>query len=143
FRGSTGFGKRFLNAGNRQWAAKMHDDLVDAVDWAVARKIAVPDKVGIMGGSYGGYATLVGLSFTPEEFACGVDLAGPSSRLTLMKNIPPYWGPFLPQLKDRVGDFSTEEGIKLLHERSPLTHAAKIKRPLLIGQGANDPRVKQ
>jgi dipeptidyl aminopeptidase/acylaminoacyl peptidase len=143
YRGSTGFGKSFLNAADREWAGKMHTDLVDAVDWAVRRKVARPDRVGIMGGSYGGYATLVGLTFTPEKFACGVDIVGPSSLVTLMKNIPPYWFPFLPQLKARVGDFSTKEGLKLLQERSPLTHAARIQKPLLIGQGANDPRVNQ
>jgi dipeptidyl aminopeptidase/acylaminoacyl peptidase len=143
YRGSTGFGKNFLNAANREWARKMHNDLIDAVDWAIKEKIAQPDKVAIMGGSYGGYATLVGLTFTPEKFACGVDIVGPSSLITLMKNIPPYWYPFLPQLKDRVGDFSTKEGLKLLQDRSPLNFVAKIQRPLLIGQGANDPRVKK
>jgi dipeptidyl aminopeptidase/acylaminoacyl peptidase len=121
----------------------MHTDLIDAVDWAIARKVAQPDKVAIAGGSYGGYATLVGLTFTPEKFACGVDIVGPSSLITLMKNIPPYWFPLLPLLKDRVGDYTTKEGLKQLEERSPLTHVAKIKRPLLIGQGANDPRVNQ
>ncbi len=143
FRGSTGFGKRFLNAGNREWAAKMHDDLLDAVDWAIKEKIAVPDKVAIMGGSYGGYATLVGLTFTPEKFACGVDIVGPSNLVTLLKTIPPYWAPVMQLFKDRVGDHTTAEGKKLLEERSPLTHVARIKKPLLIGQGANDPRVKQ
>jgi dipeptidyl aminopeptidase/acylaminoacyl peptidase len=143
FRGSTGFGKKFVNAGNKEWAAKMHDDLIDAVDWAVKEKVADPDKVAIMGGSYGGYATLVGLTFTPEKFACGVDIVGPSNLVTLLSTIPPYWAPAVQLFKDRVGDVSTEEGKKLLAERSPLTNAARIKRPLLIGQGANDPRVKQ
>lgn len=143
YRGSTGFGKAFINASNRQWAAKMHDDLIDAVDWAVAEKIADPAKVAIMGGSYGGYATLVGLTFTPDKFACGVDLVGPSNLLTLLKTIPPYWAPALQMFKDRVGDLSTDEGRKLLEERSPLNYVARIKKPLLIGQGANDPRVKQ
>ncbi len=143
FRGSTGFGKKFINAANREWAGKMHDDLLDAVDWAVKRKIADPQKVGIWGGSYGGYAVLVGLTFTPERFACGVDLFGPSSLITLMENVPPYWVPLMPILKDRVGDHTTEEGRKLLHERSPLHRVDRIRRPLLIGQGANDPRVKQ
>jgi dipeptidyl aminopeptidase/acylaminoacyl peptidase len=143
FRGSTGFGKKFLNAGNREWAGKMHDDLIDAVDWAKEKKIADPDKIAIMGGSYGGYATLVGLTFTPDVFACGVDIVGPSNINTLLSTIPAYWAPAVQLFKDRVGDFSTEEGKKFLKERSPLTHADKIKRPLLIGQGANDPRVKQ
>jgi dipeptidyl aminopeptidase/acylaminoacyl peptidase len=143
FRGSTGFGKKFLNAGNREWAGKMHDDLLDAVDWAIKEKIAVPDKVAIMGGSYGGYATLVGLTFTPEKFACGVDIVGPSNIVTLLKTVPPYWAPAIELFKSRVGDHTTEEGRKFLESRSPLTHVDKIKRPLLIAQGANDPRVKQ
>ncbi len=143
FRGSTGFGKKFVNAGDKQWAAKMHDDLIDAVDWAIKEKVADPSKVAIMGGSYGGYATLVGLTFTPDKFACGVDIVGPSNLVTLLSTIPPYWAPIVQVFKDRVGDVSTEEGKKLLTERSPLTYAARIKRPLLIGQGANDPRVKQ
>jgi dipeptidyl aminopeptidase/acylaminoacyl peptidase len=143
YRGSTGFGKSFINAADGEWAAKMHDDLIDAVDWAVKGKIAQEDKVAIMGGSYGGYATLVGLTFTPDKFACGVDIVGPSNLNTLLKNIPPYWAPFLPQLTSRVGNPATDEGRRMLDERSPLTHADKIKKPLLIGQGANDPRVKQ
>jgi dipeptidyl aminopeptidase/acylaminoacyl peptidase len=143
FRGSTGFGKKFLNAGNREWAAKMHDDLIDAVDWAIKEKIALPDKVAIMGGSYGGYATLVGLTFTPEKFACGVDIVGPSNIVTLLNTIPPYWAPAIQLFKDRVGDHTTTEGKEFLEKRSPLTYVSKIKRPLLIGQGANDPRVKQ
>jgi dipeptidyl aminopeptidase/acylaminoacyl peptidase len=143
FRGSTGFGKKFVNAGDREWAGKMHDDLIDAVDWAVREKIAQRKKVAIMGGSYGGYATLVGLTFTPEEFACGVDIVGPSNLVTLLETIPPYWAPMVQLFKDRVGDPTTAAGKKLLTERSPLTHAARIQRPLLIGQGANDPRVKQ
>jgi dipeptidyl aminopeptidase/acylaminoacyl peptidase len=143
YRGSTGFGKQFLNAGNKEWAAKMHNDLLDAVDWAEKEHIADPKKVAILGGSYGGYATLVGLTFTPERFACGVDIVGPSNIVTLLKTIPPYWAPALQLFKDRVGDHTTEEGRKFLEARSPLTFVAKIKRPLLIGQGANDPRVKQ
>lgn len=143
FRGSTGFGKSFINAGNAQWAGKMHDDLLDAVHWAVDQKIAEKSKVAIMGGSYGGYATLVGLTFTPDVFACGVDIVGPSSLQTLMQNIPEYWYPFFPVLAQRVGDPSTEEGRKLLADRSPLSFVDRIRKPLLIGQGANDPRVKQ
>jgi dipeptidyl aminopeptidase/acylaminoacyl peptidase len=143
YRGSTGFGKAFVNAGDKQWAAKMHDDLIDAVDWAVAQKIAVADKVAIMGGSYGGYATLVGLTFTPDKFACGVDIVGPSNLNTLLKSIPPYWKPQIAQMTTRMGDPSTPEGAKLLDDRSPLTKVDQIKKPLLIGQGAHDPRVKQ
>ncbi|MBX7168313.1 MAG: S9 family peptidase [Pirellulales bacterium] len=143
FRGSTGFGKEFVNAGNGQWGAKMHDDLIDAVRWAVAEKIALKDRIAIMGGSYGGYATLVGLTATPDVFACGVDIVGPSNILTLLATVPPYWQPAVQMFKDRVGDFTTEEGKKFLTERSPLTHVDRIERPLLIGQGANDPRVKQ
>jgi dipeptidyl aminopeptidase/acylaminoacyl peptidase len=143
FRGSTGFGKKFVNAGDREWGRKMHDDLIDAVDWAIKEKIADPDKVAIAGGSYGGYATLAGVAMTPEKFACGVDIVGPSNLITLLGTIPPYWAPVMQMFKDRVGDPTTEEGKKLLKERSPLTYAAQIKRPLLIGQGANDPRVKQ
>jgi len=143
FRGSTGLGKNFINAANREWAGKMHDDLVDAVRWAINRKIADPKKVAIMGGSYGGYATLVGLTFTPDLFACGVDIVGPSSLVTLLTNMPPYWKPQIELFVSRIGDHRTEEGRKFLLERSPLTHVDKIVRPLLIGQGANDPRVKQ
>jgi dipeptidyl aminopeptidase/acylaminoacyl peptidase len=143
YRGSTGLGKEFLNAGNKEWAAKMHDDLLDAVDWAIAQKIADPAKVAITGGSYGGYATLVGLTFTPEKFACGVDIVGPSNLNTLLKTFPAYWAPAIQMFKDRVGDFSTEAGRALLEERSPLNYVERIQRPLLIGQGAHDPRVKQ
>jgi dipeptidyl aminopeptidase/acylaminoacyl peptidase len=143
FRGSTGLGKKFVNAANGEWAGKMHDDLVDAVTWAEKGGIADPQKVAIYGGSYGGYSTLVGVTFTPDTFACGVDLFGPSNLVTLEQSIPPYWAPFLEQLAKRVGDFRTDEGQKLLLARSPLTHANAIKKPLLIGQGANDVRVKQ
>ena len=143
FRGSMGFGKAFVNAGNLQWGAKMHDDLIDAVDWAVAQGIAQKDKVAIMGGSYGGYATLAGLTFTPEVFACGVDIVGPSNLETLLETIPPYWAPMVKQFHERMGNPETPEGLQLLKDRSPLYKADRICRPLLIGQGANDPRVKQ
>ncbi len=143
FRGSTGFGKRHLNSSNLEWAGKMHDDLVDAVKWAVDQKIADPKKVCITGGSYGGYATLVGLTKTPELFACGVDIVGPSNLNTLLKSIPAYWQPEIDLMCKRVGDYRTEEGKKFLESRSPLTFVTAIQRPLLIGQGANDPRVKQ
>ena len=143
FRGSTGFGKGFVNAGNREWGGKMHDDLLDAVQWAVAQGIADPARVAILGGSYGGYAALVGMTFTPEVFACGVDIVGPSNLITLMNTIPPYWQPQIDLFTSRVGDYRTEEGREFLLTRSPLTYADHIRRPLLIGQGANDPRVKQ
>jgi dipeptidyl aminopeptidase/acylaminoacyl peptidase len=143
YRGSTGFGKKFINAANKEWAGKMHDDLVDAVKWAVEQKIAQKDKVAIMGGSYGGYATLVGLTVTPDLFACGVDIVGPSSLVTLLNNPPPYWMPFMPVMKLRVGDQTTEEGKEFLESRSPLHMVGKIKKPLLIAQGAKDPRVKK
>ena len=143
YRGSTGFGKGFVNAANKEWAGKMHDDLLDALEWALAKKITTPDKIAIYGGSYGGYATLVGLTFTPDVFACGVDIVGPSNLETLLASIPPYWKAFYEEFAQRVGDPRTAEGKKLLAERSPLTHVAAITKPLLIGQGANDPRVKQ
>jgi len=143
YRGSSGFGKAFLNAANREWAGKMHDDLIDVAEWAVAEGIAARGRMAIIGGSYGGYATLVALTFTPDAFACGVDIVGPSNLLTLLRNVPEYWTPILPTLRDRVGDDTTDEGRRLLESRSPLTRVGDIRRPLLIGQGANDPRVKQ
>lgn len=143
FRGSTGFGKGFINAGNQEWGGRMHTDLVDAVQWAVGQGIADPERVGILGGSYGGYAALVGMTFTPEVFACGVDIVGPSNLITLMNTIPPYWQPQIDLFTSRVGDYRTEEGQEFLLQRSPLTYVDNIRRPLLIGQGANDPRVKQ
>ncbi len=143
FRGSTGFGKEFLNAGNREWAGAMHDDLIDAVEWAVEEEVTTEDEVCIMGGSYGGYATLVGLTFTPDVFACGVDIVGPSSLITLLESVPPYWEPMIEMFKTRVGDHTTEEGREELRARSPLFKVENIERPLLIAQGANDPRVKQ
>ena len=143
FRASTGFGKAFIRAGDKEWAGKMHDDLIDAVNWAVQERVAPRDKIAIMGGSYGGYATLVGLSFTPDVFACGVDIVGPANLETLLGTIPPYWESIRVKFARAIGDLTTEEGRKLLAERSPLARAGAIKRPLLIGQGANDPRVKQ
>jgi dipeptidyl aminopeptidase/acylaminoacyl peptidase len=141
FRGSTGYGKKYLNAGNREWAGKMHDDLLDGVEWLVKKGVADPKKIAIMGGSYGGYATLVGLAFTPDVFRCGVDIVGPSNIITLLKTIPPYWAPAQAMFAKRVGDLAKEEDF--LKSRSPLFFVDKIKAPLLIGQGANDPRVKQ
>ena len=143
FRGSTGFGKAFINASNLEWGAAMHDDLIDAVEWAVEQGVAERTRIAIMGGSYGGYATLAGLAFTPEVFACGVDIVGPSNLETLLETIPPYWEPMVKQFHQRMGNPETPEGKALLVERSPLHKADRISRPLLIGQGANDPRVKQ
>jgi dipeptidyl aminopeptidase/acylaminoacyl peptidase len=143
FRGSTGFGKEFINLADQQWGAAMHDDLLDAVQWAIDQKIADPSKIAIMGGSYGGYATLVGLTMSPEVFACGVDIVGPSNLVTLLENPPPYWMPIMPVMRKRVGDYTTEEGRQFLEERSPLFHVEQIQRPLLIAQGKHDPRVKQ
>ena len=141
YRGSTGYGKKYLNAGDCEWAGKMHTDLIDGKQWAVKQGYADPKRVGIMGGSYGGYATLVALTFTPEEFACGVDIVGPSNLVTLLKTIPPYWVTGKAMFSKRVGNLETEEDF--LKSRSPLFLAEKITKPLLIGQGANDPRVKQ
>jgi dipeptidyl aminopeptidase/acylaminoacyl peptidase len=144
YRGSTGFGKNFINAGDHEWAGNMHNDLLDAVDWAVREQITTPDKVAIYGGSYGGYAALVGLTFTPDRFACGVDIVGPSNLNTLIASIPPYWKAFYEDMTRRIGgDPHTDDGSKFLQSRSPLTYVEHISRPLLIAQGANDPRVKQ
>ncbi|MFQ3307129.1 MAG: dipeptidyl aminopeptidase/acylaminoacyl peptidase [Candidatus Midichloriaceae bacterium] len=144
YRGSTGFGKNFINAGEGEWGAKMHDDLIDAVNWAVKEGVADKDKVAIMGGSYGGYAALVGLTFTPDVFACGIDIVGPSNLITLINSFPEYWKPFIKNMKLKVGgDPETEEGREILKKKSPLFYADKIIKPLLIAQGANDPRVKQ
>lgn len=143
YRGSTGFGKEFIKKANFEWSGKMHDDLIDAVKWAVKEGVTTEDKVAIMGGSYGGYATLVGLTFTPETFKCGVDVVGPSNLITLFSTFPAYWASFMEQWYKRVGDPRTDEGKQKLLARSPITHVDKIARPLLIAQGANDPRVKQ
>lgn len=141
FRASTGFGKKFISAGDLQWGKRMQDDLGDAVDWAVASGVTTADKVAIMGGSYGGYAVLAGLAFTPDKFACGVDIVGPSNLGTLLGTIPPYWEALKAQFYKRMGDPNTAEGKAYQRDVSPLYSAGKISRPLLIGQGANDPRV--
>jgi dipeptidyl aminopeptidase/acylaminoacyl peptidase len=141
YRGSAGFGKNFIAAGDLQWGRRMHDDLLDAVAWAVRSGVTTPDQVAIMGGSYGGYATLAALAFTPKDFACGVDIVGPSNLFTLLQAVPPYWESFKQQFYRRVGDPTTPAGRELLKERSPLNSADRIERPLLVGQGANDPRV--
>lgn len=141
YRGSTGYGKDFLNAGNREWGRNMHNDLIDGVNWAIQQGIADPKKVAIYGGSYGGYAALVGATFTPDVFCCAVDIVGPSSLITLIKTIPPYWSTFLATFHQRVGNPDTEE--EFLKSRSPLFKVDQIQIPMLIAQGANDPRVKQ
>ena len=141
FRGSTGYGKEFLNAGYRELAGKMHNDLVDAVNWAVEQGIAEPEQVAIFGGSYGGYAALVGATFTPNLFCCAVDLCGPSNLVTLIESIPPYWSALLATLHHRVGNPETEK--EFLESRSPLFKVNQIEIPILIVHGANDVRVKQ
>jgi dipeptidyl aminopeptidase/acylaminoacyl peptidase len=141
FRGSTGYGKSFVAAGDREWGGKMHDDLVDAVAFVTGQGWSDPDEVGIMGGSYGGYAALVGATFTPETFRCAVDVVGPSNLKTLIETIPPYWTPLIAQFHHRVGDPATDA--EFLWSRSPLSRVSDIRIPLLIAQGANDPRVKQ
>jgi dipeptidyl aminopeptidase/acylaminoacyl peptidase len=138
FRGSTGYGKKYVNAGDRQWAGAMHTDLIDGKDWAAKSGLADAKKVCIMGGSYGGYATLAGVAFSPDAFACGVDIVGPSNLYTLLKTIPPYWSTLLSTFHKRMGDSEV-----FLKTQSPLFKADQIKVPLLIGQGANDPRVNK
>jgi dipeptidyl aminopeptidase/acylaminoacyl peptidase len=140
FRGSTGYGKAYLNAGDREWAGKMHTDLLDGKEWAIKQGYVDPKRVAIFGGSYGGYATLVGLAFTPDEFTCGVDIVGPSNLVTLIRSIPPYWTTIRAIFDKRVGNVDTEE--EFLKSRSPLFKADQIRVPLLIAHGANDPRVK-
>ena len=141
FRGSTGYGKKFLDGGNQQWGRKMQDDVTWGVKYLVDEGIADPKRVGIFGGSYGGYATLAGVAFTPDLYAAAVDLFGPSNLITLMESIPPYWESVRQMFYQRMGNPTTADGKALLVERSPLTSANKIKTPLLIAQGANDPRV--
>ena len=141
YRGSTGYGKDFTNAGDKEWGRKMHYDLVDGVNWAVQQGIADPKKVAIYGGSYGGYAALVGATFTPDLFCCAVDIVGPSSLITLIRSVPAYWVPMIASMYKRIGNPDTEE--EFLKERSPLFAVENIKIPMLIAQGANDPRVKQ
>ncbi|MDP8955008.1 MAG: S9 family peptidase [Actinomycetota bacterium] len=147
YRGSTGFGKAFMHAAEHEFAAKMHDDLLDAVEWAVGAGIADRERVAIYGGSYGGYATLVGVTFTPEVFAAAIDYVGPSSLVTLVRSFPAYWRPFLQGSWYRfVGDPGTEEEpneevVADLWARSPLSRVDAIRTPLLVVQGANDPRV--
>jgi dipeptidyl aminopeptidase/acylaminoacyl peptidase len=141
YRGSTGYGKAFVTAGDHEWGAKMHDDLIDAVNYIAGQGWADRKRVAIYGGSYGGYAALVGAAFTPDVFCCAVDIVGPSNLKTLLESIPAYWAPMIAQLYKRVGNPETEADF--LWSRSPLSRARDIRIPLLIAQGANDPRVKQ
>jgi dipeptidyl aminopeptidase/acylaminoacyl peptidase len=143
FRGSTGYGKKFLNAGNKEWGQKMQDDITWGVKHLIAEGIADPKRVAILGGSYGGYATLAGVTFTPDVYAAAVSIVGPSNLITLMESIPPYWEAARKVFNVRIGDPNTEEGKKQLLAQSPLTHTAKIKTPLMVVQGANDPRVNK
>ncbi|MEM1322703.1 MAG: prolyl oligopeptidase family serine peptidase [Bacteroidota bacterium] len=143
FRSSTGYGKKFLNAGNGEWGESMQDDLTAGVKYLIEQGIADPDRVAIMGGSYGGYATLAGLTFTPDVYAAGVSIVGPSNLLTLLESIPPYWESIRKMFYIRMGDPETEEGKAQLMKQSPLFSANKIKVPLMVVQGANDPRVKK
>jgi len=143
FRGSTGYGRKFLDAGNLQWGRKMQDDVTWGVKYLIAQGIADPKRVGVIGGSYGGYATLAGVAFTPDLYAAAVDIVGPSNLITLLDSIPPYWESIRKMFYQRMGDPSTPEGKKQLMEESPLNSADKIKTPLLVAQGANDPRVNR
>jgi len=141
YRGSTGFGKAFIKAADREWGGRMHDDLIDAVDWAVAQGVADPKRVGFFGGSYGGYSALIAATKTPEVFACIVDLFGISNLITFMATIPPYWGPWFSIWKNRLGDPATEAGRAFLAERSPINHLDRATKPILIAQGMRDVRV--
>jgi dipeptidyl aminopeptidase/acylaminoacyl peptidase len=141
YRGSTGYGKRFLNAGDREWAAAMHDDLLDAIDHLVGQGLVDRGRVGIYGGSYGGYAALVGAAFTPDVFRCAVDLVGPSNLITLIRSVPEYWKPQIALFHTKVGNPDTEEDF--LWSRSPLSRVDDIRIPVLVAQGKNDPRVKE
>ena len=141
FRGSTGYGKAFWQAGFKEWGRKMQDDVSDGAAWLVKQGIADPKRLGIYGGSYGGYATLAGVTFTPDLYACGVDYVGPSNLFTLLASFPPYWILERQKFYEMIGDPVKDE--KLLKEVSPYFHAERIKAPLLVAQGANDPRVKK
>lgn len=143
FRGSTGYGKAFLNAGNGEWGDKMQDDITAGADWLIEQGIADPERIALFGGSYGGYATLAGLTFTPDKYAAGISIVGPSNIITLLESIPPYWESIRTLFYKRIADPTTPEGEAQLKRQSPLYSAQNVKAPLLIVQGANDPRVKQ
>lgn len=140
FRGSTGYGKAFVNAGNKEWGRKMQNDITDGAKWLIAQGIADPKRIGIFGASYGGYAVLAGLTFTPELYACGIDLSGPSNLFTFIANVPSYWKPTIGQFYEQIGH--PEKDAELLREASPIFHVDKIRAPLFVAQGARDPRVK-
>ena len=139
YRGSTGYGRKFWEASFKQWGKKMQDDLTDGVNWLIEQGIADPKRIAIYGGSYGGYATLSGLTFTPDLYACGIDYVGVSNLFTFMNTIPPYWKPYLEMMYEMVGNPDTDE--ELLRSASPVFHVDEIKVPLLVAQGKNDPRV--
>ena len=142
FRGSTGFGKKHFLSSTGEWGRKMHEDILDATQWLIDEKIADPQKIAIMGGSYGGYETLVALTQSPETYACGVDLVGISNLVTFLESFPPYWRPLVESSVIRIGgDHRTEAGRAFLLSRSPFSYIDHIQKPLLIGQGENDPRV--
>ncbi|HMN70159.1 MAG TPA: S9 family peptidase, partial [Bdellovibrionales bacterium] len=141
FRASEGYGRKFLEAGFGQWGLKMQDDITDGVQWLIATGVADPKRVCIYGASYGGYATLAGLTLTPGLYACGVDYVGISNLFTFMETVPPYWRPFMAQMYEMVGHPKKDE--KRMRATSPVFHADKIKAPLFIAQGANDPRVNK
>ncbi|MBV8166918.1 MAG: S9 family peptidase, partial [Alphaproteobacteria bacterium] len=141
YRGSTGFGKAFVTAADREWGGRMHDDLIDARDWALARGVGDPQRVGFYGASYGGYSALNAATLTPDRFACIVDIFGVSNLKTFMATIPPYWGPWFSIWKNRLADPDTEAGRAFLEARSPLTHIERATKPILIAQGMNDVRV--
>ncbi len=141
YRGSTGYGRKFLEASYKQWGQKMQDDITDGVLWLVEKGIADKERIAIYGGSYGGYATLAGLAFTPDLYACGVDYVGVSNLFTFLQTIPPYWKPMLEMMYEQIGDPEADK--EMLAAYSPALHAENIKAPLLIAQGANDPRVNK
>ena len=141
FRGSTGYGRHFLEASYKQWGLKMQNDITDGVKWLIEQGIANPNRIAIYGGSYGGYATLAGLTFTPDLYACGIDYVGVSNLFTFMQTIPPYWRPMLEMMYEQVGH--PEHDADQLAATSPALHADKIKVPLFVAQGANDPRVNK
>ena len=141
FRGSTGYGKKFWQAGFKQWGRAMQDDITDGVEWLIGRGIADPKRLAIYGGSYGGYAALAGAAFTPDLYACAVSYVGPSNIFTLLESIPPYWEPFREMEYEEIGH--PEKDKALLEAISPVFHADRIRIPLFVAQGANDPRVKR